>query len=299
VIDMAGKLISVANMKGGVGKTTTVVSLAEALSADDPEASILVVDLDPQASASVSLAGDNLLAKMIMDGRTVEAFLEDRLINNDGSCLAPKVHPTVSQTTHCGTQLDISFLPCGPDLRMIERQIIYELSEKNHSMKAIEGQIWKLFKQEFLPLAKKYDYVIFDCPPGISPVSEAAIRESNLVIVPTIADFLSVYGLKAFLKILWKGPKSALPQPRLPHVLITRWQANIRQFREVLEQLEDASRLEDAEIGLFKTKLQQSAELARALKPEGTPTFKQKYGSVTTTLDELVTEVKGMLNGKH
>lgn len=299
MIDMAGKLISVANMKGGVGKTTTVVSLAEALSADDPDASILVVDLDPQASASVSLAGDNLLAKMIMDGRTVEAFLEDRLINKDGTCLTPKVHPTVSQTTHCGTQLDISFLPCGPDLRMIERQIIYELSEKSLSMKAIEGQIWKLFTQEFLPLANKYDYIIFDCPPGISPISEAAIRESNLVIVPTIADFLSVYGLKAFLKILWKEPKTGLPRPRLPHVLITRWQANIRQFREVLEQLEDASGLADAEIGLFKTKLQQSAELARALKPEGTPTFRQKYGSVTTTLDELVTEVKGMLNGKH
>lgn len=299
MIDMAGKLIAVANMKGGVGKTTTVVSLAEALSADDRNASILVVDLDPQASASVSLAGDTLLAKMIMDGRTVDAFLEDRLINNNASCLTLKVHPTVSQTTHCGTQLDISFLPCGPDLRMIERQIIYELSEKSISMKAIEDRIWNLFKHEFIPLTKNYDFVIFDCPPGISPISEAAIRESSLVIVPTIADFLSVYGLKAFLKILWKEPRGDLPKPKLPHVLITRWQPNIRQFKEVVEQLEDAAALAKAEIGLFKTKLQQSAELARALKPEGTPTFKKKYGSMTTTLDELVTEVKGMLDGQH
>ena len=62
---MAGKLIAVANMKGGVGKTTTVVSSAEALGADDPSASVLVVDLDPQASASVCLAGNDLLAEMI------------------------------------------------------------------------------------------------------------------------------------------------------------------------------------------------------------------------------------------
>jgi len=297
---MTGKLIAVANMKGGVGKTTTVVSLAEALSADDPRASILVVDLDPQASASVCLAGDNLLATMIMDGRTVDAFLEDRLINSDSSNrIASKVHPTVSQTTHLGAQLNISFLPCGPDLRMIERQIIYELTDKDLSMRAIEGQIWKLFKQEFVPLNKKYSYVIFDCPPGISPMSEAAIRASDLVIVPTIPDFLSVYGLKAFLNILWKGPKGGLPHPSLPHVLITRWSETVRQSRETLERLEQASEADDAAICLFNTKMKQSAELARALGREGTPTFRQKYGAVTSILDEFVTEVKGKLNGQH
>jgi cellulose biosynthesis protein BcsQ len=77
---MAGKLIAVANMKGGVGKTTTVVSLAEALAADNPSASILVIDLDPQASASVCLAGDDLLSEMITKNRTLEDFLELRLL---------------------------------------------------------------------------------------------------------------------------------------------------------------------------------------------------------------------------
>ena len=92
---MAGKLIAIANMKGGVGKTTTVVSLAEALAADDPSASILVVDLDPQASASVCLAGENLLAEMITDDHTVEAFLEDRLLNHETTKLAPKIRNAV------------------------------------------------------------------------------------------------------------------------------------------------------------------------------------------------------------
>ena len=75
-----GKFIAVANMKGGVGKTTTVVSLAEALAADDPAAKVLVIDLDPQASASMCIAGDDLLYELIQAGRTLEDFLERRLI---------------------------------------------------------------------------------------------------------------------------------------------------------------------------------------------------------------------------
>jgi chromosome partitioning protein len=294
---MPGKLIAVANMKGGVGKTTTVVSLAEAFAADDKNASVLVVDLDPQASASICLAGDDILAEMITNGRTVDAFLDDSLIKNEVIKIDPVIRKAVSRTTHCGTQLDISFLPCGPDLRIVEREIIYHLTDKNLSMKAIEGQTWKLFNQEFVPLRKSYDYIIFDCPPGISPLSEAAIRASDLVIVPTIPDFVSVYGLKGFLKIMWKQPNGSIPRPKSPpHVLITRWQKNIKQHNDVLERLENASTITNAEIRLFKTKMQQSAELARALGREDAPTFRQKYGSVTTVLDQLVTEVKGMLH---
>lgn len=126
-----GKLIAVANMKGGVGKTTTVVSLAEALAADDSQASVLVVDLDPQASASVCLAGDDLLAEMIRGNRTVEAFLDERLIVREPTKLAPKIHKAVSNTTHGGNPLKISLLPCGPELRTVEREIVYKLTEKN------------------------------------------------------------------------------------------------------------------------------------------------------------------------
>jgi cellulose biosynthesis protein BcsQ len=70
----AGKFIAVANMKGGVGKTTVVVSLAEALAADDLDTSILVVDLDPQASASVCIAGDELLSDLINEDKTLKLF---------------------------------------------------------------------------------------------------------------------------------------------------------------------------------------------------------------------------------
>jgi chromosome partitioning protein len=133
----------------------------------------------------------------------------------------------VSRTTHGGNQLRISLLPCGPELRIVEREIVYSLTKKRYNMTAIEGQMGKLFEQQFLPLNLKYDYVIFDCPPGILPLSEVAIRASDLVIVPTIADFISVYGLNAFHYILWQRRTSGLPSPKLlPHVLVTRFQNN-------------------------------------------------------------------------
>lgn len=293
---MTGKLIAVANMKGGVGKTTTVVSIAEALAADNPGASILVVDLDPQANASVCLAGDELLAEMITKGKTLDAYLTYRLIQRMPARL--NIQEAASRTTHGGNQLKISILPCGPHLRFVEREIIYSFTERNYGMKAIEGQTWKLFEQEFLPLNQFYDYIIFDCPPGISPFSEVSIRASDLVIVPTIPDFISVFGLNAFCESVWKGPQTSLPRPKLlPHVLVTRWQGNVRQHQQTLRRLEAEAEAKDAGIYLFKTKIQVAAALADALATGGAKTFRQKYGQITYVLDQLVQELKGVLNG--
>ncbi len=292
-----GKLIAVANMKGGVGKTTTVVSLAEALAADNPSVSVLVVDLDPQASASVCLAGDDLLAEMITKGKTLDTFLLLNLIERVPAKIVPLIRDAVSRTTHRGNPLRILFLPCGPHLRLVEREIIYRLTEMDYSMKGIEGQTWKLFEREFLPLNLLYDYVIFDCPPGISPLTEIAIRASDLVVVPTIPDFISVFGLNAFCEILWKGPQSSLPKPKqLPHVLVTRWQRNVTQHQDTIERLKVEAKAKDAGICLLKTRVQQAAALAGALGRVDVPTFRQKYGEMTSVLNQLVQELKGVLH---
>ena len=76
---MAAKIITVVNMKGGVGKTTTVIALAETLAAMD-KATVLVVDLDTQASASYSIVGDQILTDLIQDNRTVDAYFDASLI---------------------------------------------------------------------------------------------------------------------------------------------------------------------------------------------------------------------------
>ena len=156
-----GKFIAVANMKGGVGKTTTVVSLAEALAAEDASKKVLVVDLDPQASASVAIAGDAKLAGLVNSNRSIESFLDDRLIKDQKIPLTPLICQSQSDVTHAGEQLDVSLLPCGPHLRIVEREIIYRLSERHYSMNAIDVKIMDVFQREILDLKKEYDYIIW------------------------------------------------------------------------------------------------------------------------------------------
>lgn len=302
---MAGKLIAVANMKGGVGKTTTVVSLAEALSAENPKASVLVVDLDPQASASVCLAGDKLLLELIDADKTIDALLDEHLIKRHKTRLAPKIRGAISSVTHAGNQLDIALLPCGPDLRYVERQIFYEFTNSGRRIEAIETEMQKLFEAEFLPLGLAYDYVLFDCPPGFSLLSDVAIRTSDLVIVPTIPDSISVYGLNVFNNVFWKRNGSHKPPQRLPHVLITRWIKNVKQHKDMIARLEAAAKAASPSIRLFETKVQQAAVISAALSDadeavswkDKYPTFKQRYGDATDVLEDLVRELKGILHG--
>ena len=291
-----GKFIAVANMKGGVGKTTTVVSLADALAADDLDASILLIDLDPQASASVCIAGDDYLKELIDEGRTLETFLETRLIKGQPLDLASLVRRQISAVTHQGRQLDVSLLPCGPHLRVVERELIFELAGRDHCVNAIDGKVWQLFKTAFVALKKEFDYILFDCAPGISPVTEAAIRIADLVIVPTIPDYLSVYGLNAFHGSIWKT-KSSLPKPKsAPHILVSRLQGT-RQHMTIVEQLVAAAKVEGNAYALVKASIPQSAGLADALMKGGYLTFTQKYSTpiISSTLEPLVTEIKGLL----
>src|SRR5262245_49052209 len=111
---MSAKIIAVANMKGGVGKTATIVSLAEALAASGYRT--LVLDLDPQANASICLAGDSLLATLIARKATIEGFLENNLLGDKTLAFSDCVRDNISNVSHLNQQLPISLLPSSPNL---------------------------------------------------------------------------------------------------------------------------------------------------------------------------------------
>ncbi len=293
-----GKFIAVANMKGGVGKTTTVVSLAEALAADNPSVKVLVIDLDPQSSASVAVAGDDQLDELIENERTLEAFLEKRLVLKTKATVEDAIHPTICATFHRGEQLPVALLPCGPRLRTVERELLYELAKANNSFFASDGHILRLFKSDILPLAETYDFILFDCAPGISPVTEIAIRLSDLVIVPTVPDRLSVYGLNAFHENIWQIRTRTLPVPKSkPNILVVRMNRGIRQHVDVFDELRTAVADSAAGYAMMETQVPTSAALVSALMMPGYPTFVQKYTQpvISNILVPLVKEVKGLL----
>jgi chromosome partitioning protein len=193
---VSARIIAVANMKGGVGKTATVVSLAEALAASGKR--VLVIDLDPQANASICLAGDTLLATLIARNATIEGFLKDNLLGRKKMAFGDCIRNNVSNVSHLNQQLSISLLPSSPELRHFEQKIIHELTLLKKSWLEIIDGLHGVMAGQLAKLRSSFDFILIDCAPGISVLTEVSIRLADLIVVPTIADFLSTFGLQTF-----------------------------------------------------------------------------------------------------
>ena len=296
---MSAKIIAVANMKGGVGKTATVVSLAEALAASGYH--VLVIDLDAQANASICLAGDSILAMLMKRRATIEGFLEDQLLGKKKMVFADCVRDNVSNVSHLNKQLAISLLPSSPELRRFEYRIIHDLTQLKRSWADIIKGLAGVMSVHLAAARRSYDFILIDCAPGISVLTEVSIRLADLVIVPTIADFLSTFGLQAFCVTLSdRGlAQSVKKSPRLPHVLITR-RRQVKIHAETSEKLHNEVTAETPAFNVFRTEIPETVAVADALGQihiDEFPIFSQKWGPVIIPLlSDLVHEIGDILN---
>lgn len=280
-------------MKGGVGKTTTVVSLAETL-ATDPKTSVLVVDIDTQANASYCFTGDTLLRDLIHNDKTVDHFFERKLADNLPCRMGDLIKENVSKLSHAGHLLKISLMASSPSLRSAERRIIHELTSRRYSMNSIEGRSEELLKKETDELKNKHNYIIFDCAPGISAFATAAIAISDLIIVPTIPDFLSYLGLSAFIGNITNNMSNL---PRKPVVLITR-KRQTNQHRLYAGYIRTRANEPGSSFTVFDTEIPERTAFPEALEmiDEEGLTFLQKYDGLSDILFGLAAEVKDAFN---
>jgi cellulose biosynthesis protein BcsQ len=298
---MTAKIIAVANMKGGVGKTATVVSLAEAFAAGG--ARVLVIDLDAQANASVCIAGDMTLARLMERRATVEGFLDDQLLGRKRLSLSDCIATNISGVTHLGMPLAVSLLPSSPELRSFEHRLLHDLTQRSMSWANIVNGLFSTVSTQLQAARKEHDVILIDCAPGISVLTEVSIRLADLVIVPTIADFLSTFGLQNFCATLASRAltRKILRTSGLPHVLITRRRQVINQ-NATARLLRNEMEAEQPTFVVFETEIPETVAVAEALGEvkKKNPTFTQKWGPlISPLLSDLTHEIGDVLDAQR
>ncbi|MDD4940167.1 MAG: AAA family ATPase [Candidatus Omnitrophica bacterium] len=197
------RIISVTNQKGGCGKTTTAVNLAASLSNNNRK--VLLIDLDPQAHATLGLN-----------------IKSDLSIYNVLSKLTNKKAKLSQIITNVSDNFDIA--PSGMVLSTLEQELAGEIGRESRLWDTLNG-----FKND-------YDYIIIDCPPNLGILTINAIRATSEIIVPVEASRFSLEGLSQLADII------GLVKDRLDHevdfkVLVTNFDSRLRHSFKMLDKI--------------------------------------------------------------
>ncbi len=206
---MAGKILSVANQKGGVGKTTTALTLAAALSRMGKK--VLVVDLDPHACASVHL-------RYYPD--TVEHTAYDIFVAPEDSW-----RELWKKVRHRQEEQTFDVVPAS-----------IRLSELEGDLRDRPGK-GGILKMSLALVQDEYDYIILDCPPHLGLLQINALVACDLLIIPIQTDFLALHGLKLLFDSI-RLLNKVLPEPVNYRALPTMFDKRAGACRRVLELLE-------------------------------------------------------------
>lgn len=186
--------IAVMNTKGGVGKSTLVLSLAETLSAQFGK-NVLIIDSDAQASVSAMLLSAANLHRLQSDGLTIVDLLVASVLNNVAVDWPRFVVGGVSDVDEART---VYLIPSDMQLTLFEREVSKESLHQRlrASIRALLGHVRSVF-----------DIILIDCPPGLSVLTESWLREADFHFSPTKPDYVSTCGLEVFRRFKGLNPE--------------------------------------------------------------------------------------------
>ena len=274
------RVFSTINLKGGVGKTTTTVALADFLSGAMRKR-VLVIDLDPQTNATVMMIGEDRWRMINEREHTVARLFKDALEpENKRFDFGATLQKSVSNVSEART---IDLLPSSLDLIDVQDRLATVPSGRFYSVNPTE-LLWRSVKSHL----DDYDVVIVDCPPNLGIITLNGLRISNGFLIPTIPDILSTYGIPQILSRVRDFSAEIAEEVAPLGIVITKYQINSTVHRNTERRLRD-----EGNPPVFQTVIKQSNQYADAAEHRGSMTLRQKwgYGGLAEDLEELAREV--------
>ncbi|QGF23025.1 ParA family protein [Raineyella fluvialis] len=263
-------VISVLNMKGGVGKTTTTVMLGEFLAGEFGK-KVLLVDMDPQISMSIAMLGEFHWSRVNEANATLVPLFLDALIEGRRSTPQFDVHKTLQRNaSDVQTITGVDLLPSSYDVIPLQRHLAVMTVARHSPVKA-----WDILGPGIAPIMDDYDYVLIDCPPSLEVMTMNALRISEGYVIPTIPDVLSTYGVPLVQEQVGVfAEEVGMECPRELGIIVTKYRMLSSVHRAQVNRMRNDATLPQ----LMEPWIPETNRIAASAADEGFPSLQVKYG---------------------